>query len=65
MLYHVVGNDEEYYRLNFGHEFYPRSQDSNERLNTECSAENRELRENPNTLSHHEPVGESSTQKPD
>ena len=39
-------------------DFSKRDLNFKERLHTECSAENRELRENPQAFSHADPIGE-------
>ena len=56
MLYEIVGNDEDYILSHF--ESRSHSQSFKERLHTECSAENRALRENPQAFSHADPIGE-------
>ena len=56
MLYEIAGNDEDY---SFSHsQSRSYSQSFKERVHTECSAENRELRENPQAFSHPDPIGE-------
>lgn len=57
-MYEVIGNDEDYIISNFGEECYPHSQKFIDRLWTECSAECKELRDNPSAFSHPDPPGE-------
>ena len=60
MLYEPVGNDEDYILSHLESRSY--SQNFKERVHTECSAENRELRENPHAFSHPDPPGMQGTE---
>ena len=59
MLYPVIGNDEDF--VNGLSKEAAREQTWKERLRTECSAEARELRENPTAFSHPDPAGPTGT----
>ena len=59
MLYPVIGNDETF--VSGLPKEAAREQTWKERLRTECSAEARELRENPTAFSHPDPAGPTGT----